>query len=76
KFPIDKQEEFPEAADFLYRTFLVEIIPEFVFSILFFPPSGWDLFSENDNTDTIMLEPLDITNEKQITESEITHKHS
>ncbi|CAG8580544.1 32015_t:CDS:2 [Gigaspora margarita] len=27
----DRQEEFPEAADFLCRTFLVETIPDFVF---------------------------------------------
>ena len=56
KFPIDKQEEFPEAADFLRRTFLVETIPEFVFTISSFPPPGWDIFVNDNSTDTIMIE--------------------
>ncbi|CAG8842872.1 13556_t:CDS:1, partial [Gigaspora margarita] len=56
KFPIDKQNEFPEAADFLRRTFLVETIPEFVFTISSFPPPGWDIFDNNNSTDTIMIE--------------------
>ncbi|CAG8854399.1 4688_t:CDS:1, partial [Gigaspora margarita] len=56
KFSIDKQEEFPEATDFLYRTFLVETIPEFVFTISSFPLSGWDIFVNNNSTDMIMLE--------------------
>ncbi|CAG8839383.1 1009_t:CDS:1, partial [Gigaspora margarita] len=56
KFLIDKQEEFPEATDFLCRTFLVETIPEFVFTISFFPPPGWDIFVNNNSTDTIMME--------------------
>ncbi|CAG8843285.1 42916_t:CDS:1, partial [Gigaspora margarita] len=56
KFLIDKQEEFSEAADFLRRTFLVETIPEFVFTILSFPPPGWDIFVNNNSTDTIMME--------------------
>ncbi|CAG8854398.1 34043_t:CDS:2, partial [Gigaspora margarita] len=47
KFPIDKQEKFLEAADFL-----------------------WDLFNKNDNTNNIMLKPLDLTNEEQETKSE------
>ncbi|CAG8844922.1 45267_t:CDS:1, partial [Gigaspora margarita] len=56
KFPIDKQEEFPKAADFLCRTFLVETIPKFVFTISSFPPPGWDIFVNNNSTDTIMIE--------------------
>ncbi|CAG8791184.1 42350_t:CDS:1, partial [Gigaspora margarita] len=57
KFPIDKQEEFPEAADFLHRTFLVETIPEFGFTISFFPPSGWDIFDNNNSADIMMEIP-------------------
>ncbi|CAG8854799.1 21646_t:CDS:1, partial [Gigaspora margarita] len=56
KFPIDKQEEFPEAADFLHRTFLVETITEFVFTISSFSPPGWDIFVNNNSTNTIMME--------------------
>ncbi|CAG8851022.1 25304_t:CDS:1, partial [Gigaspora margarita] len=56
KFPIDKQEEFPEATDFLRRTFLVETIPEFVFTISSFPPSGWDIFDNNNSANTVMME--------------------
>ncbi|CAG8848796.1 30806_t:CDS:1, partial [Gigaspora margarita] len=47
--------EFSEAADFLRRTFLVETIPEFVFTISSFPLSGWDIFVNNNSTDTIMI---------------------
>ncbi|CAG8714733.1 4800_t:CDS:1, partial [Gigaspora rosea] len=53
-FPLDKQEEFPEAADFLRRNFLVDTIPEFVFNITSFPPPCWDLFNEHQDTDTHM----------------------
>ncbi|CAG8857246.1 38141_t:CDS:2, partial [Gigaspora margarita] len=53
---INNNEEFPEAANFLHRTFLVETIPEFGFTILFFPLPGWDIFINNNSTDTIMME--------------------
>ncbi|CAG8838684.1 45770_t:CDS:1, partial [Gigaspora margarita] len=56
KFPIDKQEEFPKATDFLRRTFLVETIPEFVFTISSFSPSGWDIFDNNNSADTGIIE--------------------
>ncbi|CAG8854465.1 41725_t:CDS:1, partial [Gigaspora margarita] len=62
KFSIDKQEEFSEAADFLHRTFLVETIPEFVFTISSFPPPGWDIFVNNNSTDTIMMETPKLNN--------------
>ncbi|CAG8852646.1 16461_t:CDS:1, partial [Gigaspora margarita] len=55
KFSIDSQEEFSEATDFLHKTFLVETIPEFVFTILSFPPPGWNIFVNNNSTDTIMM---------------------
>ncbi|CAG8857304.1 37500_t:CDS:1, partial [Gigaspora margarita] len=48
--------EFPEAADFLCRTFLVETIPEFVSTISSFPLPGWDIFVNNNSTDMIMME--------------------
>ncbi|CAG8850568.1 11592_t:CDS:2, partial [Gigaspora margarita] len=76
KFSVDRQEEFPEAADFLHRTFLVKTIPDFVFSILSFSPPGWDLFDENDNIDTIIMEQPNITNEEQKNETEISHELS
>ena len=53
-FPLDKQEEFPEAVDFLRRNFLVDTIPEFVFNITSFPPPCWDLFNEHQDMDTHM----------------------
>ncbi|CAG8854376.1 44122_t:CDS:1, partial [Gigaspora margarita] len=56
KFPIDKQEEFLEAANFLCRTFLVETIPEFVFTISSFPPPGWDIFVNNNSADMVIIE--------------------
>ncbi|CAG8855802.1 11064_t:CDS:1, partial [Gigaspora margarita] len=56
KFPINKQEEFSEAADFLHRTFLVETISEFVFTISSFLPPGWDIFVNNNSTDMVMME--------------------
>ncbi|CAG8849004.1 45626_t:CDS:1, partial [Gigaspora margarita] len=67
KFPIDKQEEFPEAADFLYRTFLVETIPEFVFTILSFPLPGWDIFDNNNSADTVMMEIPKLNNGATLT---------
>ncbi|CAG8548781.1 13137_t:CDS:2 [Gigaspora rosea] len=53
-FPLDRQEEFPEAVDFLRRNFLVDTIPEFAFNITSFPPPSWDLFNEYRDTDTHM----------------------
>ncbi|CAG8856541.1 43711_t:CDS:2, partial [Gigaspora margarita] len=55
---INDNEEFPEAAGFLHRTFLVETILEFVFTISSFLPSGWDIFVDNNSTDTIIMEIL------------------
>ncbi|CAG8854642.1 36661_t:CDS:1, partial [Gigaspora margarita] len=52
----NKQEEFPEAADFLHRTFLVETISEFVFTISSFPPPGWDIFDNNNSANMVMME--------------------
>ncbi|CAG8747884.1 44706_t:CDS:1 [Gigaspora margarita] len=76
KFPVDRQEEFPEAADFLCRTFLVEAIPDFVFSISSFSPPDWVLFNKDDNTNTIMIvEQPNITDEEQETETKIPHKY-
>ncbi|CAG8818309.1 20698_t:CDS:1, partial [Gigaspora rosea] len=78
KFPVDKQEEFPEAADFLRRTFLEDTISDFVFSISSFPPPDWDLLNEDNNTDIIITEQPNITNttdEEQETETGISHEH-
>ncbi|CAG8830340.1 38966_t:CDS:1, partial [Gigaspora margarita] len=33
------------------------------------PTPGWNLFNKNDNTNTIMLEPLDLTKEERETKS-------
>ena len=77
KFPVERQEEFPEAADFLRRTFLVENIPEFVFKIESFPPPNWDLFNDDDNLDTTMTEqPIIADVEQETAEPVISHEHS
>ena len=77
KFPVERQEEFPEAADFLRRTFLVENIPEFVFKIESFPPPNWDLFNDDDNLDTTMTEqPIIAEVEQETAEPVISHEHS